>query len=107
MIWYAGAILILLVRSFSAGLLAYAMYALLGVMLVSRWLTRSWAASLCRHAAECNNLAAEVGETSRSCHDREHGQPPDRLGAAGRPAAKAAIMFDPPRSRASPAAASS
>ena len=47
MIWYAGAILILLFALiFKLGLLAYAMYALLGVLLVSRWLTRSWAASL-------------------------------------------------------------
>lgn len=63
MIWYAGAILILLFALlFKLSLLAYAMYALLGVLLVSRYLTRSWAASLSAKR-QVDKLAAEVGDT--------------------------------------------
>ena len=63
MIWYAGAILILLFALiFKLSLLAYAMYALLAVLLVSRWLTRSWAASLSAKR-QVDKLEAEVGET--------------------------------------------
>jgi uncharacterized protein (DUF58 family) len=61
--WFVGAILLLLISLiFNLGLLAYAMYALLGVLLVSRWLSRTWAESV--HAKrECNQLTAKVGET--------------------------------------------
>ena len=45
--WFAGAILLLLVALiFDLGLLAYAMYVLLGVMVVSRLLSRAWAVSI-------------------------------------------------------------
>ena len=61
--WFVGAILILLLALiFDFGLLAYAMYALLGVLVVSRWLTRNWAESLSA-TRECNRLTAQVGET--------------------------------------------
>jgi uncharacterized protein (DUF58 family) len=60
--WLVGAVLILIVALiFDLGLLAYAMYALLGVILVSRHLARTWADSL--HATrECNWLTADVGD---------------------------------------------
>ena len=45
--WFAGALLLLVAALvFDLGLLAYAMYALLGVMLVSRVLARSWSENL-------------------------------------------------------------
>jgi uncharacterized protein (DUF58 family) len=60
--WFAGAILILLVAlAFGFDLLAYSMYALLAVMLVSRFLTRQWAESL-DATRQCSRLSAEVGE---------------------------------------------
>src|SRR4051794_20763684 len=60
--WLAGAILLLVFAIlFGLDLLAYAMYVLLAVMLVSRFLTRSWAESLAA-TRECNALAAEIGD---------------------------------------------
>jgi uncharacterized protein (DUF58 family) len=60
--WLAGAILLLVIAIlFGFDLLAYAMYVLLAVMLVSRFLTRSWAESLVA-SRECNRLSAEVGD---------------------------------------------
>ena len=61
--WFAGASLLLLIALvFKLGLLAYAMYALLAVMLTSRFLARTWAESL---AAErvCNRVSVNVGDT--------------------------------------------
>jgi len=61
--WLVGAILILILALiFDFGLLAYAMYALLGVLLVSRFLTRTWAESLSAER-ECNRLTANVGDS--------------------------------------------
>jgi len=61
--WLVGAILILLLALiFNFGLLAYAMYALLGVLLVSRFLTKNWAESLTAER-ECNRLTANVGDS--------------------------------------------
>ena len=49
--WYLGAILLLVIAlAFGLSLLAYAMYALLGVMLVSRAISRAWMAPLSEHA---------------------------------------------------------
>jgi uncharacterized protein (DUF58 family) len=60
--WLISAILLLLLALiFDFGLLAYAMYTLLGVLLVSRFLTRRWAESLAA-TRECNRLTANVGE---------------------------------------------
>jgi uncharacterized protein (DUF58 family) len=60
--WLAGAILLLVFAIvFGLDLLAYAMYVLLTVMLVSRFLTRNWAESLVA-SRECNRLTAEIGE---------------------------------------------
>jgi uncharacterized protein (DUF58 family) len=61
--WFvAAALLLLLSILFDWALLAYAMYALLTVLLASRYLTRVWVEGL--HASrECNRLTAEVGDT--------------------------------------------
>ncbi|MGD9721147.1 MAG: DUF58 domain-containing protein [Pirellulales bacterium] len=60
--WFLGATLLLVVALvFHLGLLAYAMYALLGIMLVSRFLARSWSDNLDAQR-ECNRLTANVGE---------------------------------------------
>src|SRR5262245_51662471 len=59
---FAGAILILVIALlFGFDLLAYAMYVLLAVMLVSRYLTKSWAESLSA-TRTCSQLSAEVGQ---------------------------------------------
>ena len=47
---------------FDLGLLAYAMYALLGILFVSRYLTSNWAESLTADR-ECNRLIADVGDS--------------------------------------------
>ena len=61
--WYAGASLLLLFALvFNLGLLAYAMYALLGVMLTSRFLARTWVESLSATRV-CNRVSLNVGET--------------------------------------------
>lgn len=61
--WLVGAALILLVSLiFDLGMLAYAMYALLAVLLLSRYLTRKWTESLTA-TRECNRLTADVGDT--------------------------------------------
>jgi uncharacterized protein (DUF58 family) len=61
--WFLGAMLLLAAAlALDLGLLAYAMYALLGVMLVSRFLARTWSENL-RATRECNRLAAYAGET--------------------------------------------
>ena len=61
--WLAGAILVLVIALvFNLPLLAYAMYVLLAVMLISRFLTRRWAESLIA-TRECNRAEAKIGET--------------------------------------------
>jgi uncharacterized repeat protein (TIGR01451 family) len=61
--WFLGAALLLLAALvLESGLLAYAMYVLLGLLVVSRVLARSWIANLTA-ARECNRFTAEVGET--------------------------------------------
>lgn len=61
--WYASAILLLLVAVvFQLGLLAYAMYVLLGVMVVSRFMARAWIENLSA-TRECHRLSAQVGES--------------------------------------------
>ena len=60
--WLAGAVLLLVIAILlGLDLLAYAMYVLLAVMLISRFLTRNWAESLAA-SRECNRLIAEVGD---------------------------------------------
>jgi len=61
--WFLGATLLLtLALVFHLGLLAYAMYALLGTMLLSRFLARTWAEHLTAKR-ECNKLSANIGES--------------------------------------------
>jgi len=61
--WFAAVILILILAlSFGLGLMAYAMYALLGIMLVSRWLARYWVGNLSA-LRECNRYSVNVGDT--------------------------------------------
>jgi uncharacterized protein (DUF58 family) len=60
--WLAGAAVLLVIAvALGLELLAYAMYVLLSVLLVSRFLTHNWAESLVAKR-ECNRLAAEVGD---------------------------------------------
>ena len=60
--WFAGTTLLLLAALiFNLGLLAYAMYALAGVMIVSRLLARTWSESLAA-SRECNRVEANIGE---------------------------------------------
>ena len=59
---FVAAIFLLLVAiAFDFGLLAYAMYALLGVMVLSRWLADSWSGHLSA-TRETNRDRVEVGE---------------------------------------------
>jgi uncharacterized repeat protein (TIGR01451 family) len=61
--WFLGASLLLSVAlEFHLGLLAYAMYTLLGVMLLSRFLARTWAEHLSARR-EVNRLTANVGQS--------------------------------------------
>src|SRR5262245_5880329 len=61
--WSLGATALLVAALvFQLGLLAYAMYALLGTMLLSRFLARTWAEHLTAKR-ECNQLSANVGQT--------------------------------------------
>lgn len=60
--WYAGAVVLLLAALLlGMGLLAYAMYVLLALLVVSRLLARSWIAGLSA-TRECNRLSVDPGE---------------------------------------------
>lgn len=62
MSWLGAAILILIVAlTFQLGMLAYAMYALIGVILLSRFLTNRWSESLVAER-ELNRHEAETGD---------------------------------------------
>jgi len=61
--WLIGAIFLLLIAILlDFGLLAYAMYALLGVMVLSRWLADSWSAHLSA-TRETNRERVEIGNS--------------------------------------------
>ncbi|MFP6576087.1 MAG: DUF58 domain-containing protein [Pirellulaceae bacterium] len=61
--WFVGAgLLLLLSQLMQSDMLAYAMYTLLTLMVVSRLLTQSWIKHL-TSSRQCNRLTAEVGET--------------------------------------------
>ena len=65
--WFVSVVAILLISlAFDLGLLAYAMYVLLGLLVVSRLLTRSWIEGLSA-TRECNRLSAEIGDTVAVC----------------------------------------
>ena len=60
--WYLGAFaLLLLGLVLQLGLLVYAMYAMIVVLLISRWLTREWTEHVTARR-ECNRATANVGE---------------------------------------------
>ncbi len=60
--WIVGAVLILVVAMlFDLDLLAYSMYALLAVILSSRFLTKTWAENVSA-TRTCNTLSANVGQ---------------------------------------------
>ena len=59
--WLLGGILLLLIGiALQLGLLVYAMYALLGVILLSRYLARQWIENLSA-TRECNRDVSEIG----------------------------------------------
>jgi uncharacterized protein (DUF58 family) len=60
--WMAAVSLLVVALVFRLGLLAYAMYALLGVLAVSRYLAHTWSRNLVAQR-ECNRLEASVGDT--------------------------------------------
>lgn len=61
--WLVGAIFVLVLAiALDFGLLAYAMYALLGVMLLSRWFADSWSSELAA-TRETNRDRVEIGQT--------------------------------------------
>jgi uncharacterized protein (DUF58 family) len=61
--WFLGAAAILLLAlALQAGLLAYAMYVLLGLLVTSRFLARSWIGNLAA-TRECGQLTAEIGDS--------------------------------------------
>jgi uncharacterized protein (DUF58 family) len=61
--WFTAAILILVFSLvLQVDLLAYAMYVLLGVLISSRLLSRTWATQIAVQR-ECHRLTAEIGDT--------------------------------------------
>ena len=63
MLWFLAIVVVLAVAVvFNAGLLACAMVALLGLMLISRFLARSWITNL-DATRDCNRLEAEAGQS--------------------------------------------
>lgn len=60
--WFFGAILLLIIGAvFQLGLLMYAMYVFLGILLVSRFLTRSWTENMVV-TRDVNTDTAEIGD---------------------------------------------
>src|SRR5919201_1479700 len=60
--WFLGVLLMLLAALLlESGLLAYATYVLLGLLVLSRWLARSWVGNLSASRA-CERQTAEVGD---------------------------------------------
>jgi len=96
--WLAGAILLLVFAIlFGLDLLAYAMYVLLAVMLVSRLMTRNWAESLVA-TRECNRLTAEIGDQVAVVVALQNtGRWPVAWVLLEDLLPREALMFDPPR----------
>jgi uncharacterized protein (DUF58 family) len=60
--WFVGVLLVLLAALLlESSLLAYAMYVLLGLLLLSRWLARSWIGGLSA-TRDCKQLTADIGD---------------------------------------------
>jgi len=71
--WILGAIVLLTIGIvFQLGLLVYAMYALLGVILLSRMLARNWIEQI-SVTRECNRLVAEIGDRVAVVIDMKNG----------------------------------
>jgi uncharacterized protein (DUF58 family) len=98
--WFLGALLLLGVAlALDLGLLAYAMYALLGVMLVSRFLARTWSENLSA-TRECNRLTANVGETVAVVVNIDNkGALPIAWVLAEDMLPRSAVIYDPPNLR--------
>jgi uncharacterized protein (DUF58 family) len=77
--WFLGVLLLLLAALFlEAGLLAYATYVLLGLLLLSRWLARSWIGNL-----SATRLVRRAGaEQPRAVVVGEEPLPPEPVGLA-------------------------
>src|SRR5262249_52757909 len=61
--WFAGILFLLLAALvLESGLLAYSMYVLLGLLLLSRFLARNWIEHLTAKRT-CDRTTAEVGDT--------------------------------------------
>src|SRR5687768_15678655 len=62
--WFLGALLLLLAAlALESGLLAFAMYVLLGLMLISRWLARGWMTGLSASRAVAHRRPKKTDET--------------------------------------------
>lgn len=62
--WLFGVLFILgFALVFQLGLLAYAMYVLLGLLILSRWLAHAWMENLSA-SRKCDKVAAQVGESA-------------------------------------------
>ena len=97
MSWYVAAVLLLLTALvFRLGLLAYAIYAVFSVMLVSRYLTRLWAESL-EGERRCTQLTANVGDTiAVNLRIENKGSLPIPWALVEDLLPKHALMYDPP-----------
>jgi uncharacterized repeat protein (TIGR01451 family) len=97
MIWIAAAVLILVVALvFGMSLLAYAMYALLAMILISRYVTRRWAGDLSA-TREASRLSASVGDTVAVVVTVENqGKLPVAWVLLEDLLPREAIMYDPP-----------
>src|SRR5262245_53326685 len=97
MIWIAAAVLILVIALlFGMSLLAYAMYALLAVILISRYVTRRLAGELSA-SRECNRLSARVGDSVAVVVSIENkGNLPVAWVLLEDLLPREAIMYDPP-----------
>ncbi|MCA9218402.1 MAG: DUF58 domain-containing protein, partial [Planctomycetales bacterium] len=97
MSWYVGAVLILLFALvFNLGLLAYAMYALLGVLIVSRLMAREWIDKLDSNR-ECNRSEAAIGDTvAVIANIKNNGRWPIAWVLAEDLLPRSALTFNPP-----------
>ena len=95
--WTVGLLALSLV--FGLGLLTYAMYVLLAVMLISRLLARSWTENLTAER-ECNRTTANVGDTVAVVVTiRNHGWLPVAWLLLEDMLPSRALIFEPPNLR--------
>lgn len=98
--WLLGGIVLLLTGiALQLGLLVYAMYALLGVILLSRYLARQWIENLSA-TRECSREIAEIGDkVAVAVHVRNQGGVPVPWVLLEDSLPKAALTERPPRIR--------